>query len=88
MRVSRTNVIYSASAATKDSTCVTDFGSGYGAATSLEITSYSKMYAPYDLGAAFAFNVRDDTAFSQYQYSPYITVTAGVTSAVMCVRIN
>ena len=44
--------------------------------------------APYDLGANFPFTVRDDVTFSYYQYSPYVTGTAGGTHATLCIRIN
>ncbi len=87
MRASRTTVAQNASAATKDSTCSGDFGSSYGAATTLEATSFAGSASWAD-GVTFAFNVRDDASSSFYVNTVAIAATTGATNPAMCVRLN
>ena len=90
MRASLTGVAYNGTAGTKDSTCSTDFGASYGAATQLETGSYSPGYLVTDTFAAevFPFNLRDVSTTMMVGPTYIRNANTNATKPVICVKIN
>jgi hypothetical protein len=87
LRASRTTVAHNAAAGTKDSTCVTDFGSGYGAATELEALMMPTVGVIED-SSSFEFNLRSSTASSFVLKATSLSATSGATRPVICIATN